>query len=196
MREDTQKAIKEYKISVSFSAKSIESAEEFLSDNEKVLFVSPTNFGITYKDPTKKNACIGVVFLTDKRMLLYYKIHDEVNTDVTTLNEIEKITLISNPMTAGNRILVQAGDRIYNFSISVHMNFKSSASIYKDMLKVAMIFEYARDEYGKKISSENNGNNNLPDVLEQIEKLSELKDKGIVSEEEFQAKKAELLSRL
>lgn len=35
-----------------------------------------------------------------------------------------------------------------------------------------------------------------PDVLEQIEKLSKLKEAGILSEEEFSAKKADLLSKL
>lgn len=35
-----------------------------------------------------------------------------------------------------------------------------------------------------------------PDILDQIEKLASLKDKGILSEEEFTAKKAELLAKL
>ena len=34
------------------------------------------------------------------------------------------------------------------------------------------------------------------DVLATLERLGTLRDKGIVSEQEFQAKKAELLSRL
>jgi len=34
------------------------------------------------------------------------------------------------------------------------------------------------------------------DVLAQIEKLSELKEKGILTEDEFKAKKDELLARL
>ena len=41
----------------------------------------------------------------------------------------------------------------------------------------------------------NNGNN-AGDVLAQIEKLSKLKDAGILSEEEFAVKKAELLTKL
>jgi hypothetical protein len=35
-----------------------------------------------------------------------------------------------------------------------------------------------------------------PDVMEQIRKLGELKEAGLLSEEEFQAKKADLLDRL
>ena len=37
---------------------------------------------------------------------------------------------------------------------------------------------------------------NQPDVLEQIQKLASLKDAGILSEEEFNKKKAELLEKL
>jgi hypothetical protein len=33
-------------------------------------------------------------------------------------------------------------------------------------------------------------------ITEQIEKLSELRDRGVLSEEEFQTKKAELLQRM
>lgn len=38
--------------------------------------------------------------------------------------------------------------------------------------------------------------NAQPNILEQIEKLAELKEKGILSQEEFDAKKVELLSKL
>lgn len=35
-----------------------------------------------------------------------------------------------------------------------------------------------------------------PDALEQLQKLAQLKDAGIISEEEFAAKKADLLSKI
>jgi len=35
-----------------------------------------------------------------------------------------------------------------------------------------------------------------PDVTEQIRKLAELRDQGILTDEEFQSKKKELLSKL
>lgn len=38
--------------------------------------------------------------------------------------------------------------------------------------------------------------NNEPDVFTQLEKLASLKEKGIISEEEFNTKKADLLSKL
>ena len=39
-------------------------------------------------------------------------------------------------------------------------------------------------------------NQSQPDVLEQIEKLAKLKDAGILTEEEFNQKKAVLLEKL
>ena len=39
-------------------------------------------------------------------------------------------------------------------------------------------------------------NNNFEDIIAQIEKLAELKDKGIISEKEFEKKKKELLKRI
>lgn len=45
-------------------------------------------------------------------------------------------------------------------------------------------------------SADGSNGNNAGDVLAQIEKLSKLKDAGILSEEEFAVKKAELLTKL
>ena len=47
-----------------------------------------------------------------------------------------------------------------------------------------------------KNDSSHKATNNSNDVLDQIKKLSELKDAGILSEEEFNSKKTELLSKL
>ena len=46
------------------------------------------------------------------------------------------------------------------------------------------------------VASSSMGNEPSADLLATLERLGTLRDKGIVSEQEFQAKKAELLSRL
>lgn len=43
---------------------------------------------------------------------------------------------------------------------------------------------------------ENSGNSESSDILETIKKLSELKDAGIITQEEFDAKKSELMSQI
>ena len=44
--------------------------------------------------------------------------------------------------------------------------------------------------------SKKDENNNFDDIIVQIEKLAELKEKGIISEKEFDKKKKELLKRI
>lgn len=47
-----------------------------------------------------------------------------------------------------------------------------------------------------KVDEVNLGNNSQENVLEQIKKLSELRDQGILTEEEFATKKSDLLAKL
>ena len=51
-------------------------------------------------------------------------------------------------------------------------------------------------KHGRQKENISSANNNTEDVFAAIEKLSKLKDMGAVSQEEFDAKKAELLSRI
>lgn len=55
----------------------------------------------------------------------------------------------------------------------------------------------------KKNAAENNNvsfnktdTNQKPDIISQIERLSELRDKGIINDDEFQNKKQEMLLKL
>jgi hypothetical protein len=50
-----------------------------------------------------------------------------------------------------------------------------------------------RDKISDSHKNENSSNNNALDNLSQLEKLSDLKEKGIITEEEFQLKKKQLL---
>ena len=49
---------------------------------------------------------------------------------------------------------------------------------------------------GKKVAKDQQKNENKNDILATIEKLKELKDKGTISEEEFEKSKTELLGKL
>lgn len=59
-------------------------------------------------------------------------------------------------------------------------------------------FEEMRDKLNSILNSKtsNSSQSSSPDILEQIEKLSKLKDSGILTEEEFNTKKEELLKKL
>lgn len=56
--------------------------------------------------------------------------------------------------------------------------------------------EYVNSKIGKTESTQNTVNQNEKGIPELIQQLSELKEKGILSEEEFNTKKAELLAKL
>lgn len=59
---------------------------------------------------------------------------------------------------------------------------------------VTSFMNYVQSNQGKtKVTSNNTVN---PDIPSQIQKLSELKDQGILTEDEFKQKKTELLSKM
>ena len=59
---------------------------------------------------------------------------------------------------------------------------------------VQSFMNYVQSNLGKtKVTSNNTGNSDIPT---QIQKLSELKDQGILTEDEFNQKKTELLSKM
>ena len=198
MREDTQKALKEYEVSSFLFKKEIEEAEKLISENEAVIIVLTTNFSITYPDPTKRVDCPGIVFLTDKRMIVFYKDYKDDVTDITPVSEFKLVRHVKDYTNNTNHIQVHTKDKVYDF-LALPKVKAFSLSSQKDIDQKAMhmyhAFLYAQnpDGFGNKAAGNNNQSSDIP---EQIEKLASLKEKGILSEEEFQAKKTELLSRL
>ena len=62
---------------------------------------------------------------------------------------------------------------------------------------VEKFVEFVRDNIGNSPGTANqNKQKQAGDVLSQIEKLSELKDKGIITEDEFISKKEKLLTKI
>ena len=55
-------------------------------------------------------------------------------------------------------------------------------------------FEEIKEMIEKKIADNQKGSNNKSDSLDDLEKLKELKDKGIITEEEFNKKKKQILN--
>lgn len=199
MREDTQKALKEYEISTFLFKANIEEAEQLIQTDEGVILVLTTNFSITYPDPTKRTAFPGVVIVTDKRMLLYYKPLHEGISDITLLTDIEDIKLVKDVVSGINHIQVYVEDRIYDFTVAPKQKaFKlsSTSSVDAAVNKIYRAFMFAKNPNDFEKPKAEKTENQSMDIPEQIEKLSALKDKGIISEEEFQSKKAELLARL
>lgn len=107
------------------------------------------------------------------------------STEIVTLDEIRSINSNTSGMADGH--------------IELHTTTKSYdilVSYKRDMVqKIVRVFETAKKDFaasanGGAIPSQSNT------ILEQIEKLSDLNKKGIITDEEFRAKKEELLTKI
>ena len=65
---------------------------------------------------------------------------------------------------------------------------------HQNSLKTQGYLDKKRDENSEKSNSSKNNNEN--DNLDKLKKLSDLKDQGIITEEEFQNKKKDLLDKM
>ncbi len=202
MREDTKKAVQEYVDSAFLFKKDIERTEGFVNDDEKVILVLTPTFSINYPDPTKSFAATGVLFVTDKRMIVAYKRSKELLSESVPLDNIQKVQLLNIPMR-GTHIQAHTYEKIFDFQFVPKvksLTLTSSSSAKTAANKAYQAFLYAKSPNGfehlKAPEPDKKAEPNTADIPEQIEKLAALKEKGIISEDEFNAKKAELLSRL
>ena len=122
----------------------------------------------------------GVLILTDQRVVFYSK---------TWLNEVMRSMDITNIDTVDTSSGLLSMSRIKMISTSATLDFagvnKNEISDFRDEL------EKLRN---KVKNSESEGSSN--DIPSQIKKLSELKESGILTEDEFNTKKAELLAKM
>lgn len=197
MRQDTIAALKEYGISSFMFKKNIEAAEQFVSENEKIILVLTSNFNIVYPDPTKRDAGAGVIIVTNEKIVVYHKPLHEGISYVVPVSEIKKILLVPNIMKGSDNIQVYTADKIFNFPLPTCGSSFKLTNTKNFANKIYMAFMYALNQEGFATFPSNNApalKNN--DITEQIEKLADLKAKGIITDEEFDTKKKELLSRI
>lgn len=185
MRDDIIQALEKFEIKTIGNKKNIEKAETLLNASEKVLFVTPTNFVVTTTNTRKKETFPGVVFLTDQRVVFSYQIMFSSSTESMALDEIRSINSNTNGITGGH---VELHTMTKSYDILV--------SYKRDMVqKIVQVFENAKKDFvvvASNGSTPSQGNS----ILEQIEKLSDLNKKGIITDEEFKAKKEELLTKI
>ena len=179
MRTDVEQTIEKLRTITSKSKKYIEIAEAMLNDDETVLLVVPTN-----SKRLRRNFVSQVLFLTDKRIFVNRRVLIKFTSESTPLDEIIYVHFTSDNSTHGY-IEIKSSTKIYSISLT--------GKLY--MLKqVYQEFETAINNYKAQQAAQNNAPQ--PDIVDQIEKLAQLRDKGIITEEEFQAKKTDLLSRM
>lgn len=191
MREDTKQALKKYNILVFLSLKkAIEDAEQMLDENETVLFAEITNLLVTYIGTIKTERFIGVIFLTDKRIIFKSRSLKVITSETIPLNEVISVHCTLNKLTNGH-IEIQCSTKIYSIEVISNLD---------ELHQINQEFETAVNNYKAQQAALNSTPQpNIapqPDIADQIEKLAQLRDKGIITEEEFQAKKTDLLSRM
>ncbi|QQQ80827.1 PH domain-containing protein [Saccharothrix sp. 6-C] len=126
----------------------------------------------------------GLVVLTDRRLLF---VKDGIGRQVTEDFPIEKISSIqwSSGMALGNLIVFASGNK----AEIKNMNKKDGKQIADTVRNRLSSSPAPVATRSKPAVAE-------PDVFDQLRKLGELRDAGIVTTDEFEAKKRELLARL
>ena len=189
MRNDVEQAIKKYEIKTFGFKRDIEKSQAMLTDDETVLFVTGTNLTISYNASGGTGFFPGVLFLTDKRVFFNYSALGTFSSDSISLDEIRSVNYYGNGLT-GSHIQIHGLIKSYDFLVT-----------YKKKITqlIAQEFETAINNYKAQQAAQSinpQPNAPQPDITDQIEKLAQLRDKGILTEEEFQTKKTDLLSRM
>ncbi len=106
--------------------------------------------------------------------------------EVATLDTINSINCSANGLTGGH-VEIHTMTNSYDILVSHEKNI---------MEIIQETFLNAKNTYENNLKDPASLSNGDTDIIAQIEKLSQLKEKGVLGVEEFENKKAELLSRL
>ena len=189
MRDDVEQAIQRFDIFTFGNRRNIEYAETLLTPNEWVLFVTPTNLTVSYRNTYKNETFPGILFLTNTRVLFNCRFLGIFFLETMPLNEILYVNCYDN-VTTRSHIEVHGFAKSYDISIVYRKGIAQC---------ICQEFETAINNYKSQQAAQSNSpqpNAPQPDIADQIKKLAQLRDEGILTEEEFQTKKTDLLSRM
>lgn len=126
----------------------------------------------------------GLLFITNKRVIFYYKVGlgrwDQVFFPYKQLNSISH-----------HKGIVGDGIKIHAMSDNISIGYIPEGDGIIAVEYVTDLMKEMKIQKVEVVSSESS-----IDIMDQIEKLGNLKEKGLITEEEFSSKKAELLERL
>ncbi len=154
----------------------ISKAQEHLDPNEKIISVL---MGAYEAEIFGSNSVRNGIFIATNQRLVFYA------------KKLTGYDLEDFPFS--NISSIESGKNLMGHTISFYASGNKVKMKWISVGEVPKFMDYVRSNIGKQPSNVIQQNESIPD---QIEKLSKLKDQEILTEEEFQIKKRELLARL
>lgn len=194
MRDDIKKALdKNKEINRLFTTlgfnKTYENLEKFLSSDETVLYVRNANVKINNTDDLKENAFSikdkvpAIVAVTDKRVLVYFKILTNEKLEQFPIDEIRSLDFKLNTLHS-------SVFRIISLTKSIDIDLTSKRE------EVEYLHNVLSGLVKNKSQSQEINNSSTTDIPQMLRELSKLRDDGILTDREFENKKLELLSKI
>ncbi len=179
MREDTQRLIEEYKITMFPRKKEFLKAEAYVDDSEQILFIEGANSVIFSLEKKKKESKTGILIITNKRVIYsYLSGFGATKREEFVLSQIESFD--ANQKKLIGSIEISTAAKRYQFSTPHAVAIQNILDEAIRLIKQPSITVTAQTE-------------SSPSLVEQLKGLSELRDSGILTEEEFESKKKQLL---
>lgn len=162
------------------------------------MITGQTMFGLRIEGPNEsirhggmgpssamKSSWNNYLAVTDRRVVF---VAPEHTGDKVYSIPFDKINGVDTVSGATDKVMVQTGNRTYNMEVSPRQP--------KETISRA-IRERSRQTKGTSPEAEASAQSEQePDPLDRIEQLDELRERGAISEEEFEEKKAELLDQV
>lgn len=182
MRKDVEEAIKKFKVMTFGSKKNLERSLSTLWENEEVVYISPTNAVIKDANTAEEKKSPGIFILTDKRVILYYKVLFNETVEAFEISEIKAINCQAQGIAGGH---INIHTVVKTFDILVTGN--------RDIMKqIQDTIEKTVHKYKNPSNDKQEDAKTLSDA-DEIKKYKNLLDEGIITQEEFEAKKKQLL---
>ena len=160
----------------------IRAIKSSLLANEDVSFAAKIDLGDTHD---KIGGLMGILIITNLRVLYYYG----PNKDNWTLDQIPVDTVESIEFS---RSYTSAYLSVYGKSSIFHLNSDRHVLMEKARDLINQMI-YDKSQNSESSESESSVSDNMAQAAEALKSLKELLDSGIITQEEFDAKKKQLL---
>ena len=160
----------------------IRAIKSSLLANEDVSFAAKIDLGDTHD---KIGGLMGILIITNLRVLYYYG----PNKDNWTLDQIPVDTIESIEFSrsyTSSYLSVYGKSSIFHLNSDRHILMEKARDLINQMI-------YDKSQNSESSESESSASDNMAQAAEALKSLKELLDSGIITQEEFDAKKKQLL---